>query len=194
MVNKSGKSILRKQILERRKTNASDADLSFLSSIKSVAEYAAARFVGVYVAHGVEPQTQDIINDCFENGKRVAIPAWDRNISGYSFCEIKIDSLLKPAKMGIPEPVEKKRIPTSELDLILTPGLVFDLNGTRIGYGLGYYDRMLADRRTDACLVGMTFEWQIFQKPLPRDYHDVPMHMLATPSRVVVTKQEAPSS
>lgn len=67
----------------------------------------------------------------------------------------------------------------SEVDVWLVPGLAFDVHGTRLGHGAGYYDRVLALRRRDAVLVGVTVDRRLVTD-LPREDHDVAMTMLVT--------------
>ncbi len=67
---------------------------------------------------------------------------------------------------------------TGDPDVVLVPGLVFDLTGHRIGYGAGYYDHFLAE--TKAIRVGVAFPGQITKELLPRETHDVPMDFLVS--------------
>lgn len=67
----------------------------------------------------------------------------------------------------------------TDVDVWLVPGLAFDDRGTRLGHGVGYYDRVLAQRHPDAALVGTTVARRI-TADLPRADHDVAMTVLAT--------------
>lgn len=67
----------------------------------------------------------------------------------------------------------------ADVDVWLVPGLAFDHRGTRLGHGVGYYDRVLARRHPDATLVGTTVARRI-TADLPRADHDVAMTVLAT--------------
>lgn len=70
-------------------------------------------------------------------------------------------------------------IPPAEINLVLAPGLAFDRNGWRLGYGGGYFDRFLYEFR--GVSLGVTFEALLFAD-LPHDSHDVPMNWLVTES------------
>lgn len=179
------KTQLRSKARNLRELHAAEVEVSFLPTIASLPEFQRAGHVGIYSAHGVEAPTSDIIAECFRLGKHVAIPAWDSATSGYLFCAIDSASQLVPAKAGILEPAVKNPIDVSTLDFIIVPGVMFDTAGTRLGHGRGYYDRMLANRRADACLVGLAFEWQISPTPIPHEAHDVSMNIIATPSRLI---------
>ena len=76
---------------------------------------------------------------------------------------------------GIPEP--KTEVFEGDIDLILVPGVVFDEQGHRIGYGKGYYDRFLQDRQTLS--IGVSFRFQVIPR-LPFTGHDVRLKGLVT--------------
>lgn len=81
---------------------------------------------------------------------------------------------LTPGKKGIPEPAEG--LPAAALDLIVVPGVVFDLQGHRIGTGKGYYDRFLL-RYPGAFKIGVAYHEQIVEN-VPQDPYDVPMDLV----------------
>jgi len=74
-------------------------------------------------------------------------------------------------------------IPVHEIDVFLTPGLAFDLRGGRVGNGAGFYDRVLARRRTDSTVVGITVDSRLFDD-VPMQGHDQRVDWLATESGV----------
>ena len=71
-----------------------------------------------------------------------------------------------------------------EIDLVIVPGLAFDLHGHRLGYGTGYYDRFL--KQTEATRVGVAFDVLTIDI-LPVAKHDVAMNTLVTESRIIST-------
>ena len=73
-----------------------------------------------------------------------------------------------------------------DVDLFLVPGLIFDLWGNRLGWGAGYYDRLLSMARSDAPLVGIVPAELVVDR-LPAEVHDVPMTHLATEEGVIET-------
>ncbi len=74
-------------------------------------------------------------------------------------------------------------VPPERIDLVLVPGLCFDERGTRLGYGLGYYDRLLPLLRSDALTVGVTADALVVPE-LPKAPHDIPVTHLVTESGV----------
>ncbi len=84
-----------------------------------------------------------------------------------------------------PVPIPSRLVSPDAFDLILVPGLAFDLAGGRLGRGAGFYDRFLATLPQKTRLVGVALDEQIVEKT-PRDAFDLPVDALATPSRLVV--------
>ncbi|MCA9774770.1 MAG: 5-formyltetrahydrofolate cyclo-ligase, partial [Myxococcales bacterium] len=91
---------------------------------------------------------------------------------------------------GILEPDGgRPEAPVSAMDLIVVPGLGFDPEGGRLGWGAGYYDRVLARRGARAVTIGLAYESQILPA-LPRDAHDVAMDVVATEARWMERRPE----
>lgn len=74
-------------------------------------------------------------------------------------------------------------VPIREIDIFLVPGLGFDRAGRRLGQGAGYYDRQLAERRSDAIAVGVTVEARVLEQ-IPSEDHDERVQFVATESGV----------
>lgn len=85
---------------------------------------------------------------------------------------------------GMEQPVDAGPIvPVHEIDVFLTPGLAFDQTGGRLGNGAGFYDRLLARRRTDAVAVGITIERRVVDA-VPMEGHDQRVDWIATETGV----------
>ncbi|MEM9417316.1 MAG: 5-formyltetrahydrofolate cyclo-ligase [Bacteroidota bacterium] len=95
------------------------------------------------------------------------------------------ESTLKTHPWGIQEPTEGKSIVATSFDMVILPVIAFDLQGYRVGYGKGHYDRFLAQCRPDVTKVGLCFETPV---PTITDLHayDVPMDYCVTPHQVWV--------
>src|SRR5439155_1417820 len=112
--------------------------------------------------------------------KQVSLPAFNAQLGRYEAREIKDDNDLVLGQFGIQEP--KSTCPLADLgalDLVLAPGIAFALDGTRLGRGKGYYDRLL--EKVQASKIGVCFDWQVLPQ-IPRDGHDILMDYLATPT------------
>lgn len=87
---------------------------------------------------------------------------------------------MAPGRFGIPEPVDATTVLPPTIDVVLVPGLAFDRDGGRLGWGRGYYDRALATA-PHAARVGVCLEPGIVSH-VPMEAHDLPMHWVVTPS------------
>jgi 5-formyltetrahydrofolate cyclo-ligase len=115
-------------------------------------------------------------------GKNVAIPRYDAATDSYEACRIQdLSQDLRPGQYGMREPSDQCQVVAlNRLDLILVPGVAFDLQGRRLGRGKGYYDRLLAAVRGQTC--GVAFDEQIVHQ-VPVEPHDSDVNWILTPSR-----------
>jgi 5-formyltetrahydrofolate cyclo-ligase len=117
-----------------------------------------------------------------DSGKRVFLPRFMPHSNSYAACEVKSpDTDLTIGLFGIREPSEScPQFPLNRLDLVLVPGVAFDLHGRRLGRGKGFYDQLLATVRGRTC--GVAFDEQIVNE-IPLEPHDVLLNCILTPSR-----------
>ncbi len=88
---------------------------------------------------------------------------------------------MRTGRFGIREPVDRcTHLGLNRLDLILVPGVAFDLNGRRVGRGKGYYDRLLRLASGRKCGVG--FDEQLVSE-VPVEAHDILLNCILTPTR-----------
>ena len=133
-----------------------------------------------------EVSTFPIIEKALLLGKKVLLPCVDGEQGELVLYEIRDLLEVSPGYRGIPEPhvsVERRR-DINDADLALMPGAAFDRTGNRIGYGGGYYDRLLSRLRKKIPLIALAYEEQIVDS-LPAHPHDVQVHMIVTDERVV---------
>jgi 5-formyltetrahydrofolate cyclo-ligase len=92
-------------------------------------------------------------------------------------------------KLGMLEPDDfEPELEPDLVDVVLVPGLAFDRFGTRLGYGAGFYDRLLPTLRSNVVLIGVTCDVLLLEHPLPKDAFDVPMTHVVTESGLKVCK------
>lgn len=139
------------------------------------AEFKKASGLAIYSPVWNEVFTEEIFRTARRAGKRTAYP----RVHGKSLEFIEVTDLreLVPGQFGILEPAAAPTIPLAELDLVVVPGVAFDSTGHRLGYGAGFYDRVLQDCENRGLLVGLCFEFQILEK-LPAEDHDIRMDMV----------------
>lgn len=178
------KAAVRKEL--RAKLDAlSDADrhsrsLAACALVNSSPEFAAASVVMLYLSTAQEVDTAPLALRCWQAGKTVVVPkvSWDQR----RMLPTEITSLtagITTTGPGVREPVGGKPIPVNLIDLVIVPGLGFTATGHRIGRGMGFYDRFLAQPEFLGLSCGLAFEEQVLPE-LPMLEHDVPLSMLAT--------------
>jgi len=117
----------------------------------------------------------------FTYEKTAALPCFDDNSQFYTSRQVKDPHEIVSGQFGIREPIGNcVQIPFDDLDLILVPGMAFDLRGNRLGRGRGFYDRLLAETRGVKC--GIAFDEQIVGA-VPTEEHDLKMDFILTPTR-----------
>jgi 5-formyltetrahydrofolate cyclo-ligase len=135
-----------------------------------------AKRVLLFVPTPDEPDISPLMKD----GKQVSLPAFDEKLGRYEARAIRSERDLVPGRFGIPEPAATCALTNlSALDLVLAPGVAFALDGSRLGRGKGFYDRLLA--QVQAIKIGVCFDWQVLAA-LPCDTHDVAMNHIVTPT------------
>jgi 5-formyltetrahydrofolate cyclo-ligase len=141
-------------------------------------EFEKAQVVGAYSPKGSEVRTGLLIGIAIEQGKKVALPRTeDHNMR---FFEYGPADRLVEGNFGILEPLPKK--PVAQVDLLLVPGVAFDLMGSRIGYGKGYYDRFISDGGTSFSM-GLAYSIQVVNK-LPIGRFDRKLGALVTENAI----------
>ena len=185
---------IREEILcKRDRLNLQErAELSSIicNNLLNLYEYKQARVVHFYLAIKSEVITEDAVKSAILTGKDVVVPVMDKKhrrilLSGLN----DYDKELAPTSHGIiePKPEFYKFVDLNDIDLMVLPGVAFDLNGHRLGYGAGYYDRLLRDADTRPFLVALAFEVQIVNK-IPIGDHDVRMDKIITEKRIIDCK------
>ncbi|MDR1086842.1 MAG: 5-formyltetrahydrofolate cyclo-ligase [Endomicrobium sp.] len=162
--------------------------VSILVSVKKLPMYEQANTLMIYLSYGSEVITDFIIKSAIEEGKSVVVPAI-KNPGDLCMQAVKIMGLeeANESVYGIrqPEVIPDDVVVKEDINLVLVPGLAFDLLGNRLGYGKGYYDRWLKDiplRKT----VGLAYDFQITNK-LPVGKHDLPIGTIITEQRIIQT-------
>lgn len=139
----------------------------------------SAKTIGITLSIHGEVETRPIIERAWKLGKRVAVPKSNPRLRTLAFYVIQSFQQVEKGYAGIMEPDLKqtKKINHDEIDLLFVPGLVFDREGYRIGYGGGYYDRFLRTYRNKT--LSLAFDFQIVDR-LPRYSYDLPVQCIIT--------------
>lgn len=121
---------------------------------------------------------------------RVVVPRVDPDANEIRSLVFSPETELVRSEWGIEEPVHDDFIESSEIDLVLVPGLCFDRQGHRIGYGKGYYDRFLQRCRADCGKIGLSL-FEPVEKIDDVYEGDVPLDAVVTPDEVFQFRQAA---
>jgi 5-formyltetrahydrofolate cyclo-ligase len=155
-------------------------------------EFKEAKAVSFYVTKpgSGEVETEQMIKASIRMGKRVLLPIVEKTAKRLVLSELRdFDAELAPGAFNVPEPKSgyRRPMPARECDLIIVPGVVFDMHGYRLGFGGGYYDRLLREISSPKLgipFVGLAYELQVVDK-LPHTRHDVAVHILVTEKRLL---------
>lgn len=185
------KKMLKQKIFRKRSSlskggiNKKSAEIKI--NLCSLPEFKSAKNIMVYVSFNSEVDTKAIIKELLlKKDKKVIVPYVEKNNKMLQLSELKSFDELEPKTFGILEPKKEfiRKFNPKKLDLIIIPGIAFDLNGHRIGYGYGYYDRFLKKINKNAKKIGLAYDFQIVEK-IPEQTHDIPMSIVITEKRVI---------
>ncbi len=186
----ASKTVMRRELLLLRK---SVSDLAHREKSIEIAKrivrsdpFQSAQSVHIYLAHESEVGTDFLIQEAFRLKKRVVTPVLKpMNKTLYFSALPRFDpNILEIGPFGIRQAQAsvQERIPSSAIDLWLIPGVGFDLQGNRLGYGFGYYDRAL--KSVEAPVIGLAFDLQIVDR-LPIESTDRPVSQIITETRTL---------
>ena len=183
------KNQLKESILEKRnllsKQEITERSNKIESALFNLEKYKKSRIVMFFVSFNSEVNTHEMIKQALKD-KTVVIPKVEHHGIEPSVI-IDFDNLIPCGKFGILEPIEIMKIAYKNINLVLVPGIAFDEEGHRIGYGLGFYDKFLK-KVPKAVKIGLAFDFQIVDK-IPTEQHDVPVDFIVTEQRVIECKR-----
>lgn len=175
-------ALARRDALSQKEKTRLDREI--MERLCALPEYREAEAVLFFASFRSEPDTFQLMKEALEEGKRVLLPRVEGG--GLAVYEITGMDQLERGYMGIPEPgAGARRAKAREADMVLMPGAAFDAKGGRLGYGKGYYDRLLAGMGRKVPLVAPAYELQISGGPLPLEPHDVKIDKIVTHLRTI---------
>lgn len=150
--------------------------------------YQKAREVLLYASFRNEVRTTRLLDGLWRRSARVLLPRLVPGKKGeLNVCCVGCNRDLKPGGFGIPEPDPASCAPLDVFtpELAVIPGVAFDRDGARLGFGAGYYDRLLSRKSLqDTLLVGLAYSFQIVPE-LPTEAWDRPVHLIITEDEVI---------
>jgi 5-formyltetrahydrofolate cyclo-ligase len=189
---RDAKLSLRREMLARR--DALDpgvraaAGAAIVERLRELPSFAAARTLLLTLPFRSEWDTMPLVRRALDEGKRVAIPrvnALARMLELYVIADPARDIGASP--QGIPEPLlHCGAVEPRAIDWVLVPGVTFDRSGRRLGYGGGYYDRLLPLLAPRTPRIVGAFDLQIVER-VPAGPHDITIDLIVTPTETIVT-------
>jgi 5,10-methenyltetrahydrofolate synthetase len=175
------KAAMRRELLASRDALFAGGSLAFAEQItarlRSLTEYRRARAVLATLSFGTEWDTRAFAEGVLADGKTLVLPRVVREPRSLELYEVRdLGADLVPGILGIeePDPARCRRVALSEIDFALVPALSCDRDGVRLGYGAGYFDRLLAGAGTKTFRVAAIPE-ALVRERVPCEPHDVPV-------------------
>ncbi|PKR78997.1 5-formyltetrahydrofolate cyclo-ligase [Halalkalibacillus sediminis] len=176
-----GKRLL-KHISKETKTEKMDA---ITDAVMNTSIWQNANTIACTIPRSIELDTHKLIEQAWMQQKQVVIPkCYPENDNQMTFYQYTSREELENVYLDLYEPLadEKKLTNKRDIDLIIVPGLLFDKEGFRIGYGGGYYDRYLEDYNGQTISIAM--DEQIVPH-LPYDSFDQPVQTIITDKKII---------
>ena len=175
------KEVIRERMRRRRKTLTNEQVHEKSETIRYKLEgrkaFKEAETIMMYISSFKEPETLPIIEHLLEQGKKVVVPVSSTATNTIVPTYIESISELQKGAYGILEPSIIRHVDPSEIEVVVIPGIAFDMHRNRLGFGKGYYDKFLEN--TEAKKIALCYDFQIVDD-LPVDDHDIPMDLILT--------------
>ena len=178
-------SIRSKLLKKRQKLPQKDVEIfskRILSRLASRPEYKHARTILLYHPINNEVDTISLVK---HSNKIFCLPRICKKTNHLYIHQFTDPHTLETGKFSIKEPSSKHpRIARNRIDLVITPGLAFDPQGNRIGYGKGYFDRLFKSLSTKCTKIALAYDFQIVEN-VPADKHDQKVDFIITEKRTI---------
>ena len=184
------KTDIRKKILKKRddipREVKSIKDSLIKQGLFSQRDFVNAKSIFFYASFRSEVETLRMIKESIEMGKEVILPKVNKEKNVLMLFEIKDIEELSPGYMGIPEPSlhDTRLVDLDDIDLVIIPGAAFDYSGNRLGYGGGYYDILLSERKKKIPVIALAYEEQLVDE-IPSEPHDIKVDVIITDKRII---------
>lgn len=192
------KASIRQYILSRRDSISEEIrkakDERIKGMLLGLSEFEASHKILLYASFRSEVDTFSLLKYCIAHGKVAVLPRVDRQNNELKIYEIKDTGELVKGYFGIPEPnvsadiSESRRMNVEHMDLIIVPGVAFDGHCNRLGYGKGFYDKLLSKVRGQGLevkrVIALAYEEQIVES-IPSEPHDIKMDKIITDKRII---------
>ncbi|HMP89526.1 MAG TPA: 5-formyltetrahydrofolate cyclo-ligase [Kiritimatiellia bacterium] len=183
------KSTLRSRFREMEQNRPADkitsASRAIYEALITSKVFLNAQCIGAYLSLPTEIQTSDIIHACWEQGSTVCVPYYIPEKKYYGMSRLDPSAPIQERQWNVREPENPDPVDPALLDLILVPGMAFDIHGVRLGHGGGHYDRLLP--AVKGYRLGIAFHEQVIDT-LPREPHDECVQAILTEQKWITTE------
>ena len=165
-------------------TGRETASSKICASLKEQSFFQNAATILFFAPLPDEPDVWPLLAESLAAGKIAALPQFDSVKQSYIVRRVQnLQAEIVAGRFWVREPKSScAEIPPDQIDLVLVPGVAFDLRGNRLGRGRGFFDRLLANIRGVKC--GIAFDEMIVNE-VPAGELDVPVDFILTPARCV---------
>lgn len=182
---------LRNGLLDMSSEMRRQKSLQACSNLVSLPQFTDSSTVMIFLSLSYEVDTAAAIEQAWSQGKTVVVPRTSRKQR--TMDPIRIESFQEEfsvSPFGLRTPVSQVVVPLEEIDLVVAPGLGFDVQGNRLGQGGGYYDRFLCRPQLKAHRCGFAFDQQVVPC-VPCEDTDQTMEFLVTDKQSVSVVSQA---
>jgi len=189
------KELLRARLLEARREMAFEEAYRMSRRVQKrflrSALYRDAGTLALYSSFSNEVLTDEVFEQAVKDGKEVYYPRVIKTGRNHlAFFRVTHLKELYPGSYDIPEPGEQEpRVSPSLFDLVVVPGVAFDVTGVRVGFGKGYYDMAL--EKAECPVVALAYDFQVVNELIPSEPHDVRVSVIVTEKRTLKTGAHA---
>ena len=150
-----------------------------LNSLRTWDVFKEAHIIHIFISKADEPETSQIIELAWKSGKQIGVPCVLPDTPELFHSQLNSFEDLRPGDLGVlePSPEQRTALTSESFDLVIVPGVAFDRQGGRLGYGKGYYDRFLD--QSLAFRLALAFDFQLLET-VPTEMHDVSMDGILT--------------
>jgi 5-formyltetrahydrofolate cyclo-ligase len=183
------KAEVRKELLRRRDRIPPEVrkakDRIIREKLLSLEEFRNAAVMFFFASFRTEVDTTELIQIALATGKQVVLPKVNADRHELLLFEVRDFGDLAAGYMGIPEPsAGARQTGINDVDIVIIPGAGYDASGNRVGYGGGYYDRLLSGLQKDVPVIAPAYEEQVLDAA-PSEPHDVRVNVIVTDRRTI---------
>ncbi|MGO1801635.1 MAG: 5-formyltetrahydrofolate cyclo-ligase [Microbacteriaceae bacterium] len=162
-----------------------DAASGLTAQLDALVDAHGARSISCFLSTKTEPGTRAFVTGAVQRGIRVLLPI--TRADGLLDWAIANDSdELAEGLFGLPEPTGETLSPlaVNDVDLMIIPAAAVDADGTRLGWGRGYFDKTIGSMQNRPPVFAVTYDSEVVDS-LPRELHDQPVTGVVTPTRTL---------